>query len=82
MSWGSRAIGVMGEGARVGAANGFVAGWADPGPGSRMRKGWCGSGGNLEAHLSEKRAEIVRDFWLLTSSTPISRRDIKGEALG
>src|ERR1035437_8527052 len=22
------------------------------------------------------------DFWLLTSSTPISRRDIKGEALG
>jgi hypothetical protein len=47
-----------------------------------MGKGWCGSGGNLEAHLSEERAEIVRDFWLLTSSTPISRRDIKGEALG
>jgi hypothetical protein len=35
MSWGSRAIGVMGEDGRVGAANGFVAGWADTGPESR-----------------------------------------------
>lgn len=38
MSWGSRAIGVTGEDAGVGAANGFVAGWADSGPGSRMGK--------------------------------------------
>jgi hypothetical protein len=45
-----------------GAANGFAAG---PGRlGSLVSHAgviFCGSGGNLEAHLSEKRAKIVRD---------------------